>query len=150
GMSGLQLIESIQETDALRRIPIIVYTGKALTEAEHAELSRFTDSVIVKDVRSPERLLEETSLFLHRKEAQLPETKRRMLRSLEQPDPALAGRRVLVVDDDFRNVYAVTAVLEQHEMVVEYAENGRQALEKLERQAFDVVLMDIMMPEMDG
>ena len=150
GMSGLALIEKLQKAPALSRIPIIVYTGKELTEAESAALHRFAESVVVKDVRSPERLLDETALFLHRVEAQLPETKRRMLRRVDQPDPALVGRRVLVVDDDFRNVYAVTAVLEQHEMIVDYAENGRQALEKLDAVRPDVVLMDIMMPEMDG
>ena len=98
------------------------------------------------------RLLDETALFLHRVEESLPEPKRRMLRSLEQPDPALRGRSVLVVDDDYRNVFAITAVLEQHEMDVDYADNGRSALDKLGKapERYDVVLMDIMMPEMDG
>ena len=106
----------------------------------------------MKDVKSPERLLDETALFLHRVEEALPEPKRRMLRSLEQPDPALRGRSVLVVDDDYRNVFAITAVLEQHEMEVDYADNGRSALDKLGKgpDRYDVVLMDIMMPEMDG
>jgi HAMP domain-containing protein/CheY-like chemotaxis protein len=150
-MTGLELIESVHQNQALRRLPVIVYTGKELNEEENAELRRLADSVIVKDVRSPERLLDETALFLHRVEAKLPESKRRMLRSLDQADPGLAGRKVLVVDDDFRNVFAVTAVLEQHGMSVDFAENGKQALDKLgDSSDVDVVLMDIMMPEMDG
>jgi CheY-like chemotaxis protein len=150
GMSGATFLDRIESSPALRRVPVIVYTGKELSEDEDAALRRVADSIIVKDVRSPERLLDETALFLHRVEARLPEPKRRMLRSLDQPEPARRGRRVLVVDDDFRNVYAVTAVLEQHQMLVDYAENGRQALEKLSVDATVVVLMDIMLPEMDG
>ncbi len=150
GMSGLSLIEAVQMTPALKKLPIIVYTGERRSDPDEAELLRLSESAILKEVRSPEQLLEETALFLHRVEARLPEPKRRMLRSLEKSDPQLAGKRALMVDDDFRNVYAVTAVLEQHEMTVEYAENGREALEKLERETFDVILMDIMMPEMDG
>ena len=152
GMNGFELIAKIEGTPKLRRLPVIVYTGKELTAEEHAKLKQFGTSVIVKDVKSPERLLDETALFLHRVEESLPEPKRRMLRSLEQPDPALRGRSVLVVDDDYRNVFAITAVLEQHEMDVDYADNGRSALDKLGKapERYDVVLMDIMMPEMDG
>jgi len=152
GMDGFALIERIEQAPKLRRLPVIVYTGKELTKEEHQRLEQFGTSVIVKDVKSPERLLDETALFLHRVEEALPEPKRRMLRSLEQPDPALRGRSVLVVDDDYRNVFAITAVLEQHEMEVDYADNGRSALDKLGKgpDRYDVVLMDIMMPEMDG
>jgi CheY-like chemotaxis protein len=151
GMSGFELLEAINVDERLRRLPVIVYTGKVLSEDETTALQRFSESVIIKDARSPERLLDETALFLHRVEAQLPEPKRRMLRSLGAADPSLAERRVLVVDDDFRNVFAITALLEQHSMVVEYAENGVKALDKLVGPArYDIVLMDIMMPEMDG
>jgi CheY-like chemotaxis protein len=107
--------------------------------------------VIIKDVTTMERLLDETALFLHRVEANLPERKQRVLRRLAKSDPTLAGRNVLVVDDDVRNIFALTSLLESHKMVVHYAENGKRALSKLEETPdVDVVLMDIMMPEMDG
>ena len=169
-MSGMEVIRQIKDNPGMARLPIIVYTGKELSAEEQLGLHKVAETVIVKDVRSPERLLDETALFLHRVEADLPEKKRKMLRSLAHGDPALEGKKVLVVDDDMRNVFAVTAVLEQHAMEVVYAENGRQALERLaedgaaarERseegsesdeageRTIDVVLMDIMMPEMDG
>jgi CheY-like chemotaxis protein len=102
-------------------------------------------------VRSPERLLDETALFLHRVEANLPDPKRQMLRRLTESDPALARKRVLLVDDDARNLFAITTILEQHDMQVVYAENGQEALDKLAAHAdIEIVLMDIMMPEMDG
>jgi HAMP domain-containing protein/signal transduction histidine kinase/DNA-binding response OmpR family regulator len=150
GISGVELIKKVRENTAWRRTPIIVYTGKELTREEDTELRRITDTIIVKDVKSPERLLDETALFLHRVESKLPTAKRQMLRLLSERDPALAGKRVLVVDDDARNLFAITTILEQHEMVVSYAENGQQALDSLKGAQFDIVLMDIMMPEMDG
>ncbi len=151
GMGGLEFIKTIKTKEALRRLPIIVYTGKELSKEEHHGLAQLAQTVIIKDVRSPERLLEEAALFLHRPESSLPEAKRNMLRSLVHGDPALQGKKVLVVDDDVRNVFAVTAVLEQHDMQVVYAENGYEALERLQEHSdVDVVLMDIMMPEMDG
>jgi CheY-like chemotaxis protein/HAMP domain-containing protein len=151
GMSGTELIQTIKDDPALARLPIVVYTGQELTREEQTGLSRLAETIIIKDVRSPERLLDETALFLHRLESELPEPKRQMLRSLVHGDPSLAGKRVLVVDDDVRNIFAITAVLEQHQMDVIYAENGREALEQLdEHDDTDIVLMDIMMPEMDG
>jgi hypothetical protein len=151
GMSGMDLLRAMHEQPSLRRVPVIVYTGQELTKEEETTIRKLADSVIIKDVRSPERLLDETALFLHRVEANLPERKRKMLRSLVHGDPALQGRTVLVVDDDVRNIFAITAILEQHEMNVIYAENGRDALERLDQQDnIDIVLMDIMMPEMDG
>jgi HAMP domain-containing protein/CheY-like chemotaxis protein/signal transduction histidine kinase len=151
GMTGLELIRTVKEHAAWRRTPIIVYTGRDLSRDEDTELRRLTDTVIVKDVKSPERLLDETALFLHRVEAKLPNTKRQMLRRLSASDPALAGKRVLVADDDARNLFAITTILEQHDMQVAYAENGQQALDGLRTHApIDIVLMDIMMPEMDG
>jgi HAMP domain-containing protein/CheY-like chemotaxis protein len=149
-ISGFELIARIKESPDGARTPIVVYTGRELTRAEDAELSRMTHSVIVKDVRSPERLLEETALFLHRVEADLPEDKRDLLKRVAQMDPLLSEKRVLLVDDDLRNIFALTALLEQHKMMVKSAENGREALELLDREEIDVVLMDIMMPEMDG
>jgi CheY-like chemotaxis protein len=151
GMSGLELINAIKQNPAWRRTPVIVYTGQELSSEQHSELRRLTDTIIVKDVRSPERLLDETALFLHRVEAKLPVAKQQMLRSLTQSDPALQGKRVLIVDDDARNLFAITTILEQHEMRAAYAENGQQALDYLAREnQVDIVLMDIMMPEMDG
>jgi HAMP domain-containing protein/CheY-like chemotaxis protein len=150
GLSGFELINQFKQLPNMNRTPIIVYTGRELTRSEDAELSRVAQSVIVKDVRSPERLLEETALFLHRVEADLPEDKRDILRRVAQMDPLLSDKRVLLVDDDLRNIFALTALLEQHKMLVKSAENGREALELLEREPVDIVLMDIMMPEMDG
>jgi HAMP domain-containing protein/CheY-like chemotaxis protein len=151
GMSGIDLVTTMKALPELGRTPVIVYTGRELTPSEDADLRRLAESVIIKDVRSPDRLLEETALFLHRVEARLPEAKRAVLRRLAQVDPALAGKRVLVVDDDLRNIFALTAVLEQHQMDVVNAENGLEALDRLAKDPdIDLVLMDIMMPEMDG
>jgi CheY-like chemotaxis protein len=135
----------------LRKLPTIVYTGKALTRREEAELRRLAESVVIKDAGSPERLLDETALFLHRVTAQLPDGKRRMLEQLHRSDPTLRGRRVLIVDDDVRNIFALTTFLERSEMRVSYAESGREGIARLQEAGdIDVVLMDVMMPEMDG
>jgi HAMP domain-containing protein/CheY-like chemotaxis protein len=150
GMSGVELIKAVKDRQAWRRTPIIVYTGKEISREEESELRQLAESIIVKDVRSPERLLDETALFLHRVEAKLPNAKREILRNLTETDPALKGKRVLVVDDDARNLFAITTILEQHAMQLAYAENGEEALSKLQEVEVDVVLMDIMMPEMDG
>jgi HAMP domain-containing protein/CheY-like chemotaxis protein len=150
-LSGLELMKRIKEREDLKRMPIVIYTGKELSKSEETDLRKLAQTIIIKDVKSPERLLDETALFLHRVQESLPESARAMLRSLPGPDPALAGKKVLVVDDDVRNIFAITTLLEEHEMVVDYAENGEEALAKLADQAsFDVVLMDIMMPGMDG
>ncbi|MDB4981336.1 MAG: sensor hybrid histidine kinase, partial [Myxococcales bacterium] len=150
-MKGLELIESIKKQPGLAELPIIVYTGKDLTRAQEGELRRLTESIIVKDVKSPERLLDETALFLHRVEDTLPEPKRKLLQQLHHKDPVLAGGRVLVIDDDLRNIFAITSALERQDMIVTYAENGRDGLAALETsEGIDVVLTDIMMPEMDG
>jgi HAMP domain-containing protein/CheY-like chemotaxis protein/signal transduction histidine kinase len=149
-MAGLELIEAIKRKGR-GALPIIVYTGKELNEQEELALRRVTDAIIIKSVKSPEQLLDETALFLHRVEANLPEDKRRMLQTVHQSDPVLAGRKVLVVDDDVRNIFALTSVLERHRMQVLYAENGRKGIETIRNTPdLDVVLMDVMMPEMDG
>ncbi|MBA3820450.1 MAG: response regulator, partial [Deltaproteobacteria bacterium] len=151
GMSGFELIERIKADPRHRRLPVIVYTGRELTDEDKSRLHGLAQTVIIKDVTTMERLLDETALFLHRVEANLPERKQRVLRRIAKSDPQLAERNVLVVDDDLRNIFALTSLLEGHKMNVQYAENGRRALSKLEENPdIDVVLMDIMMPEMDG
>jgi HAMP domain-containing protein/CheY-like chemotaxis protein/signal transduction histidine kinase len=150
-MSGFELLERMKQNPQLSHVPVIVYTGKDLSKKEETELRRLAETIIIKDVKSPDRLLDETALFLHRVESSLPAEKRRMLEQLHKHDPSLAGRKVLIVDDDIRNIFALTSVLEQRDMAVEYAENGREGIRKLqETPGIDVVLMDVMMPEMDG
>jgi len=150
-MNGFELLETVKANPSMWDLPIIIYTGKDLSQAEDTKLRKFAETIIVKDVKSPERLLDETALFLHRVEAKLPEQKRRMLERLHNTDAVFTGKRVLVVDDDVRNIFSLTSMLEDHGMQVSFAENGKDAIALLrERQDFDLVLMDIMMPEMDG
>ena len=150
-MNGFELLETVKANPAMWDLPIIIYTGKDLSPAEDTKLRKFAETIIVKDVKSPERLLDETALFLHRVEAKLPEQKRRMLERLHNTDAVFTGKRVLVVDDDVRNIFSLTSMLEDHGMQVSFAENGKDAIALLrERQDFDLVLMDVMMPEMDG
>jgi CheY-like chemotaxis protein len=151
GVNGFELLETVKANPKMWDLPIIIYTGKDLSQAEETRLRKFAETIIVKDVKSPERLLDETALFLHRVEAKLPEQKRRMLERLHNADAVFAGKRVLIVDDDVRNIFSLTSMLEDHGMQVSFAENGKDAVTLLrERQDFDLVLMDIMMPEMDG
>jgi CheY-like chemotaxis protein len=150
-MTGFQLISRIKGEIGLRKLPTVVYTGKQLTTREDVELRRLAESVVIKDAGSPERLLDETALFLHRVTAHLPEGKQRMLEQLHRTDPVLTGRKVLIVDDDVRNIFALTTFLERSEMQVLYAESGRDGITRLlENSDIDAVLMDVMMPEMDG
>jgi CheY-like chemotaxis protein len=151
GMDGFKLLEQVKEAEGMQDLPIIIYTGKELSRDEETQLRRYAETIIVKDVKSPERLLDETALFLHRVEAKLPEQKRRMLERLHSTDSLFAGKKVLIVDDDVRNIFSLTSVLESQGMSVVFAENGRDALELLKQQPdVDIVLMDVMMPEMDG
>ncbi|HEY2325617.1 MAG TPA: response regulator, partial [Thermoanaerobaculia bacterium] len=151
-MSGFEFIEKLKNELHIEDIPIVVYTGRELSRKEESDLKKMADAIIIKDVRSPERLLDETALFLHRVEANLPAHKRQMLEHLHESDPVLAGKTALVVDDDMRNIYALTSLLERHKMKVLYAESGAEGLDELQRHTneIDVVLMDVMMPEMDG
>jgi CheY-like chemotaxis protein len=150
-MPGVDLIREINRRLGRQSPPVIVYTGKDLSPRDETELRSLSESIIVKDARSPERLLDETALFLHRVQARLPEAKRRMLEQVRKQDAILTGRHVLVVDDDVRNIFALTAALEAYGMIVRFAESGQGALEQLaEGKACDVVLMDVMMPGMDG
>jgi CheY-like chemotaxis protein len=151
GQDGFQLLETVKGDPAMRDLPIIIYTGKELSQEEETRLRRFADTIIIKDVKSPERLLDETALFLHRVEAKLPEHKRRMLERLHNADAVFAGKHVLIVDDDVRNIFSLTSVLEDHGMRVSFAENGKYAIDLLKGTPdVDLVLMDVMMPEMDG
>ncbi|HEY1081132.1 MAG TPA: response regulator, partial [Prosthecobacter sp.] len=150
-MTGFELLEKIHNESSLRHVPIVVFTGKDLSPQEEKRLKTVAKSVILKDVQSPERLLDETSLFLHRVVTSLPDAKQKMLESLHRSNDALRSRKVLIVDDDARNIFALSIVLENQEMDVLSATNGRQAIEIIENTPdLAVVLMDIMMPEMDG
>jgi CheY-like chemotaxis protein len=149
-MTGFELIEKLQSNGG-SNIPIIIYTGKELTRKEERHLKQVATSIIIKEADSPERLLAETALFLHRVEANLPEPKRRMIEQLNRKDPVLAGRKVLIVDDDVRNIFALTSALEAYNMNVVHAENGQKGIDLLKATpGIEAVLMDIMMPEMDG
>jgi CheY-like chemotaxis protein len=150
-MSGFELLDRIQFDRSLREVPVVVFTGKELSAEEEARLRSVAKSIVLKDVQSPERLFDETALFLHRVVSDLPEAKRHMLERLHGSNEVLRQRKVLVVDDDVRNIFALTTVLENQDMEVLSATNGRQAIELIETTPdLSVVLMDIMMPEMDG
>jgi CheY-like chemotaxis protein len=150
-MTGFEFINRMKNDLGVTDVPVVVYTGRELSRKEENELKRIADAIIVKDVRSPDRLLDETALFLHRVEENLPEQKRKMLEQLHESDPVLAGKKALIVDDDMRNIYALTSLLERHKMKVLYAESGAEGIDLLEQTPdIDVVLMDVMMPEMDG
>ncbi|MGO8796511.1 MAG: HAMP domain-containing protein, partial [Candidatus Sulfotelmatobacter sp.] len=150
-ISGFDVLESFRDTPTLADLPVIVFTGKELSSDEDARLHSLARSVVVKGVESPERLLDETALFLHRVVADLPPEKQRLLDRLHHSDDALVGKKVLVVDDDVRNIFALSSVIERRGMTVLTAGTGREAIAKLESTPdIAIVLMDIMMPEMDG
>jgi CheY-like chemotaxis protein/CHASE3 domain sensor protein len=150
-LSGYELLEKMAAQEEVSFPPVIVYTGRSLSQQEEQALHRFSRSIIIKDARSPERLLDEVTLFLHQVEAELPPERQRMLRDARDREAAFEGRRILIVEDDVRNVFALTAVLEPKGARVEIARNGREALDHLAANPdVDLVLMDIMMPEMDG
>jgi HAMP domain-containing protein/CheY-like chemotaxis protein/signal transduction histidine kinase len=150
-MSGFDVLERIGNSPTLSDLPVVVFTGKDLSSEEDARLHTLARSVVVKDVESPERLLDETALFLHRVVTDLPPEKQRMLERLHRSDEALIGKKVLVVDDDVRNIFALSTVLERRGMTVLTAGTGREAIKTLEStKDVAIVLMDIMMPEMDG
>jgi CheY-like chemotaxis protein/signal transduction histidine kinase/HAMP domain-containing protein len=150
-MSGFEVLEQLRDTPQVSDVPVVVFTGKELSPEEDSRLHTLARSVVVKGVESPERLLDETALFLHRVVADLPAEKQRMLDRLHRSDEALVGRKVLVVDDDVRNIFALSSVLERRGMKVLTAGTGREAIETLEKtDDMAIVLMDIMMPEMDG
>jgi CheY-like chemotaxis protein len=150
-MSGFELLDRLQDIPGARDVPVVVFTGKQLSADEELRLRMVAKSVVLKDVQSPERLYDETALFLHRVVAELPEARRAMLGRLHGSNDVLRNRKVLVVDDDARNIFALMTVLENHDMQVLSATNGRQAIELIRKTPdLSVVLMDIMMPDMDG
>jgi CheY-like chemotaxis protein len=150
-MSGFEVLERFRDNPTLSDLPVVVFTGRELSSEEDAHLHTLARSVVVKGVESPERLLDETALFLHRVVADLPKEKQNLMERLHRSDDALAGKKVLVVDDDIRNIFALSSVLERRGMTVLTAGTGRQAIEMLESTPdVAIVLMDIMMPEMDG
>jgi len=150
-MTGFQILDEIKRNDGLSDVPVVVFTGRELSAEEDARLHTMARSIVVKGVESPERLLDETALFLHRVVTDLPPDKRQMLERLTGSDDDLVGRVVLLVDDDARNIFALSSVLERRGMKVLTATTGLEAIEKVERTPeLAIVLMDIMMPEMDG
>ena len=150
-ISGFDVLERFSENPAIADLPVVVFTGKELSPDEDARLHALARSVVVKGVESPERLLDETALFLHRVVSDLPPEKQRLLDRLHRSDDALVGKKVLVVDDDVRNIFALSSVIERRGMTVITAGTGREAIAKLESTPdIAIVLMDIMMPEMDG
>jgi CheY-like chemotaxis protein len=148
--SGYDLLERMAGNEAVAFPPVIVYTGRALTRDEEQRLRRYSKSIIIKGARSPERLLDEVTLFLHSVEASLPSDQQRLLREARRRDAVLDGRTVLLAEDDVRNIFALSSVLEPLGVTLEIARNGLEALERLKVSQVDLVLMDIMMPEMDG
>ncbi|HXM65542.1 MAG TPA: HAMP domain-containing protein [Candidatus Acidoferrum sp.] len=150
-ISGFDVLEQFSDIPSLQDLPVVVFTGKELSPEEDARLHSLARSVVVKGVESPERLLDETALFLHRVVSDLPAEKQRLLDRLHHSDDALVGKKVLVVDDDVRNIFALSSVIERRGMTVITAGTGREAIAKLESTPdIAIVLMDIMMPEMDG
>jgi CheY-like chemotaxis protein len=153
--SGYSLLETLSREDVYSFPPVIVYTGRDLSVDDEQVLRRYSKSIIIKGAKSPERLLDEVSLFLHQVVSELPPEQQKMIRKARNRDAALEGRRILVVEDDVRNVYALANILEPRGAKVEIARNGREALARLaksagEGAAIDLVLMDVMMPVMDG
>jgi CheY-like chemotaxis protein len=154
--SGYTLLETLSREDAYSFPPVIVYTGRELSPDDEQRLRRYSKSIIIKGAKSPERLLDEVTLFLHQVVSELPPEQQKMLEKARSRDAALENRRVLVVEDDVRNLFAVTAILEPRGVTVQIARNGREAILAIDNAAgdparkIDLVLMDVMMPEMDG
>ena len=150
-MLGNELLKRMSTEDICSFPPVIVYTGRNLTRDEEAELRRYSRSIIIKGARSPERLLDEVTLFLHKVESQLSHERQKMLKTARSRDKVFEGRKILLVDDDVRNIFALTSALEHKGAIVVIGRNGREAIERLnEVDDIDLVLMDVMMPEMDG
>lgn len=151
-ISGFEFINRIEEDDSISKCPIIVYTGKELSKEENVLLEKYAQSIIIKGAKSPERLLSEMTLFLHRVGMEIDDKKKRILKDLSKRGHSiLKDKNILIVDDDGRNIFALSSMLKENEMRVSAASNGKEAIEKLKQSSdIDIVLMDIMMPEMDG
>ena len=150
-MSGFELLDTLKQNHPNLELPVVVYTARELSREEDIKLQQYASSIILKGARSFERLLSETTLFLHQIESKLSEKKQEMLRKIQPPEDVLKGKTILIVDDDMRNVFALTSVLESYEIKVIFAKNGREGIEKLKaNKSVSLILMDIMMPEMDG
>ena len=149
-MSGFEILEYMSGDANMRDIPVVVFTGRELSNDENLKIRQLARTVVVKGVESPERLLDETALFLHRVVTELPEEKQKLLSRLHGTDDYLLGRKVLLVDDDARNIFALSSLLERRGMQVLTATTGLEAIETLSSTDVSIVLMDIMMPEMDG
>jgi CheY-like chemotaxis protein len=148
-MSGVQLLEEIRMESWARHLPVVIYTGKDFPKHETTKLTNLARTILLKTVRSPERLLDETALLLHRDTAKLTGHQRRMLETLHES--SLDGKKALLVDDDIRNIFAMTSMLERFKMNVVSAENGKDAIDLLlKTKDVDIILMDIMLPAMDG
>uniref|UniRef100_UPI0032B1F78F response regulator n=1 Tax=uncultured Abyssibacter sp. TaxID=2320202 RepID=UPI0032B1F78F len=148
---GLELMRKLKADESFQHPPVVVYTGRDLTRAEHKELSQLAQSIVVKGAESPDRLLDEVTLFLHSVESKLPEQQQEILRRTRSQDPSFRGKKLLMVDDDLRNVFALSAVLRKAGFDIVFADNGELALQRLtEHDDIDAVLMDVMMPVMDG
>ncbi|MBN2005060.1 MAG: response regulator [Anaerolineae bacterium] len=150
-MSGFEVLCNLKDDEAIPACPVVIYTGTALTPVEHQQLLLYADSIIVKAAKSAERLLDEVSLFLHRTVADMPAARRRVIEYSPDRDAVLRGKRILLVDDDVRNSFALAKLLCDKGIFVQIAADGQRALELLDKiPNIDLVLMDIMMPIMDG
>jgi CheY-like chemotaxis protein len=150
-MTGLELLEKIDQDPTIPRLPVIIYSETELPPQEKETLLTYAQRIIVKDPHSLDRLFAETSLFLHRVESDLPESKQKLLNRMLNKEDSLKGKKILIVDDDMRNVFALTSILEEKGMKTVIGKNGKEGLEKLFAEPqIDLVLMDIMMPIMDG
>jgi CheY-like chemotaxis protein len=148
--SGYDLLESLSKDPRFSRLPVIVYTGRALSREEETRLRRFSKSIIIKGARSPERLLDEVTLFLHSVESALPPDQQSMLRRARQRDESFEGRHLLLAEDDVRIIFALSRVFEPLGAVMEIARNGQEAVDRAQKGGIDLILMDIMMPVKDG
>jgi tubulin-specific chaperone A len=150
-ISGFDLVETMKKDEKIAEVPIIIYTGKELTKKEESRLRKHAESIIIKGVKSPDRLLDEVSLFLHRVESKSPEENKKTMNIVSENDHTFKDKKILIVDDDIRNIFALTSVLEEKDIHVLTAENGKESIDVLNKnEDIDLILMDIMMPEMDG
>jgi CheY-like chemotaxis protein len=150
-ISAIDFLEQIKANNQLNKIPIIVYSSRDLTDEQNKKLNTLANSIVLKTASSYERLLDETTLFLHRIEANMPKEKQHIIRKLHRSDEVLKNKTVLIVDDDIRNIYSLTSALEDEEMKCLTASNGKEALELVNNNGtVHIILMDVMMPEMDG